>query len=230
MTTILTQKKTKQSAKPVDRATPVIRRSKGTDVQKIAVTREISSKMKAAPLWSSSPVLQASVTAWNAAADAVENTTKTIVDLRTKLAAQVATQRVNRQSWRTTTKQVLADATTACAGSADQVHALGLDVYQHVAPSSQAAPTDLVTLPGKGAGEAVVSWQRGSARKGFMVQRAADPANPASTLAAVPCTKSKYTIENAPPGSVVHVRVAAIDPTSPTGQGPWSDWVACTVR
>jgi hypothetical protein len=28
----------------------------------------------------------------------------------------------------------------------------------------------------------------------------------------------------------VYFRVAAIDPTSSTGIGPWSDWVACTAR
>jgi hypothetical protein len=76
----------------------------------------------------------------------------------------------------------------------------------------------------------VVVWQRGTAKHGFVVQRAADVANPATYASAVPCTKTKYTLTGAQSATVVHFRVAAIDPTAPAGVSPWSDWVACTVR
>jgi hypothetical protein len=33
-----------------------------------------------------------------------------------------------------------------------------------------------------------------------------------------------------PAASVVSFRVAAIDPAAPTGQSPWSAWVAGSVR
>jgi hypothetical protein len=77
---------------------------------------------------------------------------------------------------------------------------------------------------------AVVAWSRGTARYGFVVQRAADVANPATYASAVPCTKTKYTLAGAQSASVVHFRVAAIDPIASAGVSPWSDWVSCTVR
>ena len=226
----MTQKKvSKQKAKPIDKATPVIRKPKGTDGAKVTVTRSITTAMKAAPPWSSSPTLQAAVTAWNAAADAVESNAKSIADTRTKLAALEASQRANRQSWKTTTKQVTGIVSVVCEGSPDMVHALGFDVFTHAGPITQVAPSGLVSLPAKVAGEAAVSWQKGTAKHGFLVQRASEPANPATIAAAIPCTRTKYKIEGAVSASVVHFRVAAIDPTTPAGASPWSDWVACTV-
>ena len=101
----------------------------------------------------------------------------------------------------------------------------------HVAPVAQdVAPSGLNTQPGTVAGEAVLSWPKGTAKRGFLVQRATDPANTATYSAAIPCTKTKYTIEGEKPSSVVYFRVAAIDPTKTAGLGPWSDWVAVTVR
>jgi hypothetical protein len=45
----------------------------------------------------------------------------------------------------------------------------------------------------------------------------------------VPCTKTRYTIEGAP-SAIVHLRVAAVDPTQKSGQGPWSAWASGTAR
>jgi hypothetical protein len=227
----MTQKKVvTQKAKPVDKATPVIRKPKGTDGAKVTVTRSVTTAMKVTPQWNASPTLQAAVTAWNAAADSVESNAKSIADTRTKLATLEANQRANRQSWKATTKQVTGIVSVVCEGSPDLVHALGFDVFTHVGAIAQVAPSGLVTLPGTVVGEAAVSWQRGTAKHGFLVQRASDPANPATIAAAIPCTRTKYKIEGAVSSSVVHFRVAAIDPTTPSGTSPWSDWVACTVR
>ena len=112
-------------------------------------------------------------------------------------------------------------------GSADAVHALGFDVSTHVVVGPLPAPSGVVARPGTVGGEAVVSWDKGSARHGFIVQHATDVANPA-TVSTIPCTKTKFTLEGATPLSTVHFRVAAIDPT--TGVSPWSDWVTSTVR
>jgi hypothetical protein len=225
------QKKVRKTkAKPVDRAKPVIRKPKTSDGEKITVTRSMTTAMKGSSLWASSPNLQASVGAWNKAADAVEANAKLIADARSNLAALEATQRVARHAWVVTTRQVTADADTASQGSADMVHSLGFDVVIHVPAGTLEAPTGLVTLPGTALGEAVIAWQRGKARHGFIVQRAADVANPASYVAPVPCTKTKCAIAGLAPAAVVHFRVAAIDPTSDTGASPWSEWVACTVR
>src|SRR5581483_3786168 len=90
----------KQKAKPVDRATPVIRKATGRDGDKITVTRSTTTAMKQAPLWNTTPSLQAAVTTWNTAADSIESNAKAIADLRAQLATLDATQRTHRQDWR----------------------------------------------------------------------------------------------------------------------------------
>ena len=57
-----------------------------------------------------------------------------------------------------------------------------------------------------------------------------DPANAATYSAIVPCTKTRYTLGGAPSGSIVHLRVAAVDATLPSGMGPWSAWASGTAR
>ena len=220
----------RSKAKPVDRATPVIKQSRRTDAAKVTVTRSTTTAMKAAPQWSTSPALQAASTAWNTAADAVESNAKIVANLKSQLAVADAAQRTNRQSWNVATKQMTALVAVTAEGSPDVVHALGFGVVTRAAPVAQVAPSGLNTAPGTVSGEAILTWKRGTARHGFLVQRAADPANPATFIAGVPCTKTKYMIDGAPPSTVVHFRVTAIDTTSSTGTSPWSDWVACTVR
>jgi len=83
---------------------------------------------------------------------------------------------------------------------------------------------------GKAAGEVVLTWHRGNAAHGFLVQHATDVANPATYSLLMASTRAKYTLKGAQSSTIVHFRVAAIDPASATGASPWSDWVAGTVR
>ena len=231
MSTIVQKKVKKVKAKPVDRATPVIRKPKATDVQKISVTRGITSTMKSTPQWASSPELQALVQTWNSAADAVESNAKVVTAARNALAALEATQRANRHAWHVATREVTAKVAAVAQGSSDTVHALGFDVFTHVGAVAQdVAPGGLNAQPGTAPGEAIVSWQKGTAKNGFLVQRATDPANAATYSSVIPSTKTKYVAEGEKSSSVVYFRVAAIDPTKASGLSPWSDWVACTVR
>jgi hypothetical protein len=209
---------------------PVIRKPKRTDAEKVSVTRQITSAMKVTPTWTASPTLQAAATAWNAAADGVESNAKSVKDARAKLAQLEAAQRTARKTWALATRQILSTAAIAAAGSPDTVQALGFDVFTRVVTGLQPAPGGVVSSPGTVTGEAVVSWQKGSARNGFQLQRATDPANPATVSAAIACTKTKYTVEGEKSASTIYFRVAAVDPQSKTGISPWSDWVACTVR
>jgi hypothetical protein len=225
------QKKAKaKSAKPVDKAVPVIRKRKNTDLHKISIVRSITSAMKAAPQWPASAALQAAAVAWNADADALESNAKTIADTRMKLAALESAQRAHRQKWRASTRQMIGIVTVVAEGSPDAVQTLGFDVRPHVAAVPQtSAPGGIVSMPGEAAGEAIVTWQRGIARHGFLVQRATDPADPTTYSVPVPCTKTKYKTDGEKPETLAHFRVTAIDPTSASGIGPWSDWVASTV-
>jgi hypothetical protein len=46
----------------------------------------------------------------------------------------------------------------------------------------------------------------------------------------VPRTKIKFTLQGLQSSSIVHFRIAAIDPSAKTGVSPWSDWIAATAR
>jgi hypothetical protein len=81
----------------------------------------------------------------------------------------------------------------------------------------------------KGIGEVRATWSRGTA-KGFVLQYAMDPSNPTTLSTPVSMTRTKYTLDGQPSGSTVHFRVAAMDSTETSGHGPWSAWVAGTVR
>ena len=137
---------------------------------------------------------------------------------------------ISARDWKAATGQVLATAASVCQGSVDQVRALGFEVRTHNPVGALPAPTGLTVTPGKDLGEVVFAWNRGSARHGFIVQHATDVANPATFSGNLPCTRLKYTLKGAPPSSTVHFRVAAIDPSSETDLGPFSDWVAGVTR
>ncbi len=73
-------------------------------------------------------------------------------------------------------------------------------------------------------------WAKGPAGHGFLAQYAADPETPATISAAIACTKPSLALLGMTPGAKLSVRVAAIDPVSPTGQSAWSAWVVGNAR
>ena len=221
----------KKLGKSVDqRAVPTIRKPKGTDSTKVDVTRSTTTAMKGSPQWQGATAFQAAVTTWNAAADAIEGTAKGIHDLRVQLAVLVAAMLGHRRDWQIALKHVTSEAEVLCHGSADQVLALGLDVVTRSSPVPQATPGGLSTALGKAAGEIILIWHRGIAGHGFLMQHATDVVNQATYSSPRVCTGTKFTLKGEQSLSTVHFRVAAIDPTSATGQSPWSDWAAGTVR
>jgi hypothetical protein len=227
---ILERKKImKTKVKPIDRAQPTIRKPKGSDPEKIQVTRSTTAKMQGSLAWNQSPEIQAVATAWNKGADAIEANAKIVTDLRGKLALAEAEQRTLRRDWNATTRKVIATAAVYCQGSADQVHALGFDVRPHGSVGPVGVPAGITTTPGKELGEVLVRWER-SGRRSVAVQHATDVANAATFSAPIPRTAGSYVLKGAIPGSTVHFRVAEVDPSAPSGLGPWSDWVAGTAR
>jgi len=219
------------NAKRVDRAVPVIRRAKHSDVAKVATTRAMHTGMQGSALWTANPALQAAATTWSAAADVLDANAKVIVDLRGKLAAAMATQRAGRRNWTDATKHILANVAMVTQGSADQVNDLGFDVLtQSKRGTLQGAPTGIISGSSKVPGEAIVKWDRGGAKHGFLVQHATNSADPATISPAIPCTKTTFKLQGLTTASTVQVRVAAIDPASPTGHSPWSEWITATAR
>jgi len=220
---------TKTKAKS-DSALPLIKAPMRTDATRVATTRTSVTAMQGSPLWAGAPELQTVTTGWNKAADSLEAKGKVVADFRKQLAAAIADAHAARRDWKAATGQVLATAASVCQGSVDQVRALGFEVRTHNPVGALPAPTGLTVTPGKELGEVVFAWNRGSARHGFIVQHATDVANPATFSGNLPCTRLKYTLKGAPPSSTVHFRVAAIDPSSETDLGPFSDWVAGVAR
>ena len=217
-------------APAVDKAAPVLHKPMQTDVEKVQATRSTTQSMQASASWSAASDVQAATKVWNTAADSIEANAKVIAQLKDQLKTAESKQRTYRRDWRAARAQVLGSVNVFCAGSADAVKAFNFDVRSHAFIGAQAAPENLTVASGKDPGDATASWSRGTAHHGFVVQYATDVATPASYSALTPCTKTKYTVSGLPSGSNVHFRIAAVDPTSKSGIGPWCAWAAGTAR
>lgn len=222
---------TKKAKAPPQRATPTLAMARVRDVDRVDASSTHVAAMKASPDWVNAPAtVQTATTAWTAAATAIAKNATTIAQLRSQLAQAEAAQGTLRRKWSDATRQILGALAAWCDGSADMVVRLGFRVLTRAHLGSLAVPSNLTTALGASPGESTVKWDRGNAYHGFLVLHATDATNVATYSAPVPCTKSRFTLEGAPSASVVHFRVAAIDPSSKTGTTAWSDWVAGTVR
>jgi len=106
-----------------------------------------------------------------------------------------------------------------------------VDAVVRGTPVVPALPGPIVIVPGVISGTAKATWTAGGTNHhGYVLQHATDVANPATISDSVVCTKRRFLITGAQPASVVHVRVAAIDPSSPMGRSAWSEWAAGSTR
>jgi len=212
-------------------ASAVIQAPTHTDFHKVSVARDVVSLAQKHPGWATAADLQSASTAWTNAANALEANATLMVQLKSQLRSAAAKQRSSRRDWRAARKQVLGAVDVLSAGSADEIKAFGFGVRSR-SPNGKpvSVPTEVSSKPGKALGEVFFSWPRGASRYGFVVQTAVDVANPATLSAVIPCTTTKYTAKPGSPGALVYFRVAAIDPSSPTGQTAWCAWVSGTAR
>jgi hypothetical protein len=220
----------KSKKPPVDQAVATVHGVTTTDVQKVQVTHQIFQAMQSSPDWSLSPTLQAAAKAWDADATTLDAGATAIASLRTQLRNATAKQASTRRDWRASKTLVEGIVTVVCAGAADRVKALSLDVVSHARLGALAAPTGLVAGTGLLNGEAIVSWVKRLAKHGFVVRLATDANAPATFSMPVVSTKRKLTLGGLPHGASLSFRVAAIDPASATGQSPWSAWVLGILR
>jgi hypothetical protein len=214
----------------VERATATIKKATHTDVLKVSVTSSISQAMQQSPSWATATDVQTAVKAWSADATAIATNATLIAALREQLGAAEIKQVGLRRDWVAGKQQVLSTITVFCGGSADMVKGFNLDVVTHARIGLLAAPQGLAVNPGKVAGEVVAKWAKGIAVHGFVVQHATDPTNAATVSAPTPSTKPRFTLDGMVSSANVSVRVAAIDPASPTGMSPWSAWVVGNAR
>jgi hypothetical protein len=221
----MSSSKKKSSAAPVDKASATIKSSTNTDSLKVSVTATLAQTMAKSPDWAAATGVQTAVQAWTGSATAIGANTQTVQGLKAQLAAAEVKQRGLRRDWVAARKQVISSVTVYCGGSADKVTGFGLDVIAHGRIGLLAAPIDLTVNPGTLPGEVVCEWTKGVAGHGFVVQHATDPNNAATVSGSIPSTKPKWVLDGLASGAAVSVRVAAIDPASPTGQSPWTSWI-----
>ena len=219
-----------KQAKVVDRAKATIHAATHTDAEKVSVARALTAAAKNGPKWATAPDLQAAAKVWNQASDDMEANATVISGLRSQLAIAEGKQVSLRRSWGAARRQVLSTADVLCAGSADDLKANGFDALVRTAQGPIAPPDTVHTEPGKVLGAVKVSWLKGSGRHGFVLQHATDVSNTATYSALIPLTGTKYTLQGALSGSVVHFRVAAIDPSEAAGCTAFSAWVSGTAK
>jgi hypothetical protein len=215
---------------PVDRAVATIKKVTNTDALKVSVTSDISQAMPQSPDWAAATDVQAAVKAWSSGATAIQANTTVIASLRTQLKAAEAKQNGLRRDWLASKQHVLSTVTVYCGGSADMVSGFNLDIVTHSPLGALDAPSGLTVNPGAVPGEVMSKWTKGIANHGFLVQHATDPTNAATLSAPAACTKTRFTLDGMTSNASVSFRVAAIDPSSPTGQSPWSAWVLGNAR
>jgi hypothetical protein len=215
---------------PVDRAVATIKKPIGTDTLKVSVTGTVAQAMAKSPDWAAATDVQSAVNVWTASATALDANAKVIAGLRSQLAVAEAKQNGLRRDWAAAKAHVVSAVTLFCGGSADKVKGFNLDVLSRTRRGALEAPIDVAVSPGTAPGTAVSTWSKGNAGHGFLVQHATDPSNPAALSTPAANTKTSITLSGLTPGVGVSVRVAAIDPSSPTGQSPWSAWTLGNAR
>jgi hypothetical protein len=218
------------NAKTTDKSSAVLNNPTHTDAQKVSMARDVATAAAKNPGFAQAPNLQAAMKEWTDVAASLESNGSEALQLRTQLRSLEAKQHAFRRQWRSAKKQVLGTADVLCAGSGDELKAYGFQVRTRTTVAPISTPDSISAVAGKAPGEAVVSWARGSAKHGFVVQSAADVANAATYSAVIPTPKAKLVFSGGTPAAVMSFRVAAIDPSSPTGHTAWSAWVAGSLR
>ena len=212
------------------RATPTTPKPRHTTADKVSLTRSLTTSMQASSHWPAATELQSSVTSWNTLANALEANAALIAHLHDQLAQAQLSQRLTLQNWAAGAKHVFSNVDILAGGDVETIQSLGLVPVVRGAPIAQLVPDHITSVPGTLSGQAVVKWDPGvKGRHGYVVQHGTDVATAAATVPVV-FTKRRYVITGASPASVVQLRVAAVDSSSPTGQTAWSPWVAITVR
>jgi len=225
-------KKPRKSAKATtpDHAIATSKKAIGADGEKIACCNEHMTAMKECASWAAAADVQSAANGWAQTNTALSSNVDTIEGLREQLATAVGNQRTLRLKWLAGRKHTIGAVNVFCAGSAQLVEAFGFDEYVKApADVTITVPGDIITSPGASPGEVDVAWD-GVDRHGFMLQWAADPANPATFSQVIPCTVPNFTLTGQTSAATLHFRIAAIDPSQPGHMTAFSGWVAGTVH
>jgi len=221
---------TKSKAAHVDRARPQVRQATKTDTDKVKATQALQASMAASPDWAQASDVQGASQALGTHAAEMSANADAIRALLDQAKALEDKQRVSRRNWQSALRHLKSTVEVLCKGSGDMVKGFGFEVQSRAIRGPLAAPSGLALSKGVNNGEVRAEWLRGSARHGFVVQHATDPANQATYSVPVSSTRSRCTLGGLPPATLVYVRLAAVDPNAPDARSPWSDWATETAR
>ena len=213
-----------------DLAVPTVRQPKRRDSEKVILTNSMKQRLMASPDWAQATAVQTAFASLDQDAQKIAAITAQVQGLKDQLQTALTLLVGARRDWGTSLKHLLGTVEVFGKGSVDVVKGFGFEVRTTKTLGPLAAPTNLVLVRGKEAGSVKASWDKGPSSHGFVVQHATDPASPATFSTPKAWTKRTYTLGGLPSGSNVSFRVAAVDPASPAGMSPWSDWVLGTAR
>jgi hypothetical protein len=223
-------RKPKPKKEQTQHAKPTSKKPFNTDDEKITCEHEHVDALKASSHWATATDVQSAASAWGATTDQLDTNAKLITKLHGDLAAATTVQTALRIKWLSGRTHTISAVRAFAGGDPTIIADMGFTVLTRAAPGSEiTAPTGIVTSPGTISGEALFAWDEGANRHGFVVQHATNPADPSTFSAPIPCTSPDFALDGQPPGAVVHLRVASIDPAVKGHLTDWSPWVAGTA-
>jgi len=218
------------NAATVDHATATIKASHNTDDEKIVVGTNLSTTAKASADWSKAPDVQAGVAKIDATTGSLKANKDTVKNIRAQLRAAEGLQRKYRRQWNGALQQTLSAMTVFADGSAEVIVGMGGDVVSRSQQPTDVTPDNAHGIPVKESGQAGFQWDKGTTKRGWVVQWATNQNDPTTFSPLIAWTKRKYVLSAQKSGTVLYFRVAYQSSKVPEGHGPFSVWIAATVK
>ena len=190
-----------------------------------ALTRKTAEVVKAHPSYPQNPALQACVTSWVAAGDAIDHDEQDLKNAHS-LAAQAAAKRVVHVSdWKRETKRVLAEVDRLAAGSPTEVKAWGFGLSTRVVTAPTSDPPADLRVHYKRDLSLVIRWKAVAGSRGYSLQMG--DGTPQGWGPIIQCPAANYTPVGLTPGQHLTIRVAV---QRKSGLSAWSDALSAVAR
>jgi hypothetical protein len=212
--------------KAVDRAVPLLTEPSQTSTEKVSSAIVHIASLKNSPDWAAATEVHTAAATWLTENESLDASNKTLADLENKLTKARSHHRAVLRRWDVRKRGVLNAVNATCDGSKDMVQGFGLGVLQRTPMPQATVPEGLRGKRSKTVGTATAVWTTRRGNRGFLVQYATDPANPATFSAPIASSRGKFELTGQLPGATLYVRVLALDPSLPTGQTEYTSWVA----
>jgi hypothetical protein len=215
--------------KVVDRAEPVLTKPSNTPAEKVSAANIHIAAVKNSADWATATEVQTAAAAWSTENDNLAAGNKLVAECKSTLAAAQANLLTLKRRWELRKNGLLNAVNAVCDGSKDKVQGFGLGVVVRKPQQAAEVPEGLRGKRSKTVGTVTVVWPTRRHNRGFLVQYATDPANPATYSVPRASSKGKFELAGQTPGATIYFRVLAFDPWSPNGQTDYSPWVAAMV-